>query len=264
VTDHADQLREAFTTHEHEVPDPGAVYDRVQKLSRRYRRRRRGVQAAGGAVLSAGLVAGVINLPAMLPGGTQDSVIVAPAAAPSASAASPSKPGPDQLQAQWDAFFGAGYTYDDAARLAEIWKMAPTDVKAEAGRRLLAGETLPIQPDPEAALADKAVEKFLAAGYVYEDAVKLAKLWKIKEVGDAKVAAGKKLLNGEKLPIKPDPGNVVDAKEAEAVEAFFYSGYTYEDAQRLAELWKLTTAYDAKVAGGRKLLAGETLPIKPS
>ena len=45
VTEHGDQLREAFETHEHLAPDPAAVYARVQELSRGYQRRRRGAQA---------------------------------------------------------------------------------------------------------------------------------------------------------------------------------------------------------------------------
>ena len=51
MTNHGDQLREAFETHESLAPDPAAVYARVQELSRNYKRRRRGAQIAGGAVL---------------------------------------------------------------------------------------------------------------------------------------------------------------------------------------------------------------------
>jgi hypothetical protein len=36
-----------------------------------------------------------------------------------------------------------------------------------------------------------------------------------------------------------------------------------DDAVKLAKLWHLKDAYAAKVAGGEKLLAGQTLPIKP-
>ncbi|WP_188079073.1 hypothetical protein [Actinotalea subterranea] len=52
--------------------------------------------------------------------------------------------GPDQAQS--DAFFGAGYTYDDAVALAELWDADPIETKATAGQMLLDGETLPVPP----------------------------------------------------------------------------------------------------------------------
>ena len=47
------------------------------------------------------------------------------------------------------------------------------------------------------------------------------------------------------------------------MDAFFAAGYDYDDAVQLAKLWKKADAYQAKVEGGKRLLAGETLPIKP-
>ena len=44
---------------------------------------------------------------------------------------------------------------------------------------------------------------YFAAGYDYDDAVKLARIWKLSDPGDAKVKGGKLLLAGKKLPIKP-------------------------------------------------------------
>jgi hypothetical protein len=270
VIDHGDQLREAFETHENLAPDPAAVYARVQELARTYRRRRRGAQAAGGAVLSAGLIAGVINLPGLLPGRPNDSVtMVAPAAAPTSS----TPPSDAELQKDWDAYFAAGYGYADALQLAQIWNSTDDvgTVKAEAGRRLLAGETLPIQPGPEDDPSSAAVDPqekseltaYFAAGYDYNNAVQLAKLWKIADPYQAKVEAGKKLLASETLPVRPSPQNVQAAKEGAQVNAFFAAGYDYNDALQLAKLWKTADAYHAKVEAGKKLLAGETLPIRP-
>ena len=212
MIDHEEQLREAFETHEHLAPDPAAVYARVQELARKYKRRRRGAQAAGGAVLGAGLIAGAIQLPGLLPGRPHDTVaLVAPAdtaATPSVSAS----PSEAELQKEWDAYFAAGYGYDDALKLANIWNLKEEvgAVKAEAGRRLLAGETLPIPPGPQdpgaGGVSSKEaaqVEAFFAAGYTYDDAVKLAKLWKTPDPYQAKVEGGKKLLAGETLPIRP-------------------------------------------------------------
>lgn len=209
MIDHRDQLREAFEKHEDLAPDPAQVYARVQELARTYRRRRRGAQAAGGAVLSAGLIAGAINLPGLLTGGTP-----APAYVVGAPASPSAPPSAAEQQKDWDAYFAAGYDYDDALELARIWNLTGDigTVKAEAGRRLLAGETLPIQPGtapshdpspaPETAEAAQ-VDAFFAAGYDYNDAVKLAELWKTSDPYQAKVEGGKKLLAGETLPIKP-------------------------------------------------------------
>ena len=89
MTDHADQLREAFETYENQTPDPAAVFARVQELSTKYQRRRRGLQVAGGSLLAAVAVAGVVSLPNLLPGNARNTSSVmfpagaVPAAAPS-------------------------------------------------------------------------------------------------------------------------------------------------------------------------------------
>ncbi|MEU4420689.1 hypothetical protein AB0F81_08690 [Actinoplanes sp. NPDC024001] len=272
MTEHGDRLREAFETHENQTPDPALVYARVEALARKHKWRRRGVQAAGGAVLSAGLIAGVANLPAILPGGPAATVPVAilPAAAPSASATPPTEA---ELQERWDAYFGAGYNYTTAVELAKLWQMEENIglVKAEAGRRLLAGETLPLRPLPEAEVSEEPIDPetnkrfdaFFNAGYTWDEAVKLAKLWKLDDPADAKIEAGKRLLEGKKLPVKPEPANVAEAKKAQKANAFWEAGYDYKDAEQLAKLWKLDDTFEAKVMAGAKLLAGETLPIQP-
>ena len=211
MTEHGDQLRTAFETHEHLAPDAAAVYSRVQELSRSYQRRRWGVQAAGGAVLGVGLIAGAISLPGLLPGSQQpESVSVGAATLPNMtpSAAPSTPPSEAELQKQWDAYFGAGYDYDDALKLAKIWHLKGDvgAVKAEAGRRLLAGQKLPIKPQPQNVVPAKEaarVNAFFAAGYDYNDAVKLAKLWKTADPYHAKIEAGKRLLAGDTLPIRP-------------------------------------------------------------
>ena len=207
MIENEERLREAFETHESMAPDPAEVYARVQELSRTYHRRRRGLQAAGGAVLGAGLLAGAVNLPAMLPGNAT-TPIAAAAAAPSVA---PTPPPPAELEKDLAAYFAAGYGYDDALKLAGIWHVNwnVAQVKAEAGRQLLAGQTLPIKPGPENTTPpgdpneQAEVQKFLDAGYDYADAVKLARIWKLSDPYQAKVEGGKKLLAGETLPIHP-------------------------------------------------------------
>ncbi len=173
------------------------------------------------------------------------------------------------MEKRWDAYFGAGYDYDDAVRLAKIWNSKDEigTVKAEAGRRLLAGEALPFKPSPDNvadAKETRQVDAFFAAGYDYDDAAKLAQLWKTDDAYGAKVLAGKKLLAGEALPFEPTPGpDMADPTVQRQVEAFFAAGYDYDDAAELAKLWKLAEPYEAKVEGGKRLLAGDELPIKP-
>jgi hypothetical protein len=271
---HADQLREAFETHETRTPDPGAVYARVQELARKYKRRRRGAQVAGSAVLGAGLIASAINLPSFLPGNSTSGPGIGAGAAPAPSpSVAASYSAVDQAK-DWAAYFAAGYGYNDAVQLAAIWhsKANIGDVKAEAGRRLLAGETLPVKPtgnptspapDPsEVAAYQAAWDAFFNAGYTWDDAVRLAKLWHLADPGDAKVKAGKKIEAHQPLPFKPKPANVKAAKEQAAAEKFWNAGYDQAAAVKLAKLWHVST-YQAKVKAGEKLLAGETLPIQP-
>jgi hypothetical protein len=278
VNDHRDQLREAFEAHENQTPDPAVVYARVQELARTYKRRRWGAQAAGGAVLGAGLIAGGLALPGILPAGPSGSgSMVAPAAAPPSPAMSPlglpsaaptPAPAERDLERAYDAYFNAGYDYDDAVRLARLWKSKDDigTVKAEAGRKLLAGERLPFEPSPENVEDAKTaaqVQAFFNAGYDYDDAARLADLWKLSSPYEAKAAAGEKLLDGKKLPIKPDPKKAAEARAVAQAQAFWDAGYHYEDAEKLAELWKTADVFEAKVEAGKRILAGDTLPIRP-
>lgn len=272
MTDHADQLRETFQDHENLAPDSAAVYRRVRELSRIYKRRRRGAQVAGTAALGAGLIVGAIHVPSLLARPSSSNGMLsfgAPGSPAPSVAASYSQA---DLDKDWAAYFAAGYGYDDAVQLAALWHIDQNIglVKAEAGRRLLAGETLPVRPHPNPSdtatpdpAATAALQAFFDAGYVWDDAVQLATLWHLSDPSDAKVTAGKKLEAGETLPIAPKPENVAAAKEAAAVAKFFAAGYTYDDAVQLAKLWNLKDASAAKVAAGQKLLAGQTLPIKP-
>ncbi len=278
MTDHGDQLREAFGTHENDTPDPAAVYARVQQLSQTYKRRRRGAQLAGGAVLGAGLIVGAFQVPALISSPSANDVTMVAPAAPASPSPPQSAPAGDPVtearkavadSRATDAYFGAGYGYDDAVELAKIWKMDeknPDAVKAEAGQRLLDGTKLPIEPSPEGAEAARDNARYTAffnAGYDYDDAVELAELWKLADASAAKVEGGQRLLDGEQLPITAEPVQQQTATESDRVTAFFGGGYDYDAAAELAKLWKLATPYDAKVEGGKRLLAGETLPIAP-
>jgi hypothetical protein len=216
VSPYEDQFREAFESHEHLAPDLGAVYNGSQVLFRRYLRRRRSAQIVGGTVLGAGLLAAGTNLPAsLLPGAT---LPVAPAVTttpPAAPLTVPTSPSRAELGPDLEAYDRAGYGYDDAVQLAAIWHTGVNlgYVKAEAGHLLLAGRTLPIPPHPDPSDAPASATPdhgaaaaraaFFDAGYTFDDAVRLAGLWKLSDPADAKIEAGKKLEAGKALPIRP-------------------------------------------------------------
>ena len=123
--------------------------------------------------------------------------------------------------------------------------------------------TPPANPNDPAIKADEAaLNAFFNAGYTWDDAVKLAKAWHLSDPSDAKIMGGKKIEAHEALPFQPKAANVKAAKEQTAVIKFWDAGYKQKDAVKLAKIWHVST-YQAKVDGGKKLLAGETLPIKP-
>ncbi|MGY4642904.1 hypothetical protein [Cellulomonas sp. URHB0016] len=53
---------------------------------------------------------------------------------------------PDGHQAEYDAFWEAGYTVDDLQALNELWHSESAESKARAGQLLLDGEVLPVAP----------------------------------------------------------------------------------------------------------------------
>jgi hypothetical protein len=276
VNEHGDRLREAFTKHEKETPDPAAVYARVEELAKKYRWRRFGVQAAGGVALSAGLIAGITQLPAILPATPAANTAPAFEVAASIAPVDPSAPLNDaEVKAGLAAYFDAGFGYDNAVELAKLWNLADdkiAQVKAVAGKKLLAGETLPVTAKPNTPTSEepvdperaKQVDEFFLQGYDWDDAVVLAELWKIDE-GDAKAEAGKRLLAGETLPGVPSPEQqeVEEGKKARLANIFWDAGYDGDDAEKLAKLWKMDDLYEVKAEAGRRIKAGETLPIQP-
>lgn len=201
------------------------------------RRKRLIAQVAGGALLGAVVITGAFQLPGLF---AQDNSVsagsgglaIVPAAAPASS--------------------------------------APPTVWASSAPPAAAGKGAAARPNAGSGISpkeEKALDKYFASGYDLNEGKKLAELWKMedKELLQVKAIAGQKLLDGEKLPVKPGAPAVPsqDDPETKQVAKFFAEGYDYDDAATLAKLWKKPTPYDAKVEGGKRLLAGETLPIKP-
>ena len=106
-------------------------------------------------------------------------------------------------------------------------------------------------------------DAFAGAGYTFTDAERIGEFWG-KDVTETKALIGQKVLDGELVPPpRRDPGEAPLEPELTAVSAFFDAGYGYEDAEALAALWDNESPWEAKVAGGERLLAGEVLPIPP-
>jgi hypothetical protein len=277
-----EKLREAFTAHEHLVPNSNEVLARAGKLARRYRRRRRAAQAAGASVLGVGVVAGSVVLPGRHwntnsgQGGV--STLAGTSSGPLSLVLPTPTPTPTKTytqQQELSAYFGAGYDYNNAVALASLWHETDIDkVKADAGLKLLQGQTLPVPPNgtPETP-QEKAIDAFLNAGYTYDDAVTLGQMWNETDVVQIKAEAGQKLLDGQTLPIAPSvadspnpstaPSSEINPAQARALAAYVQAGYNYDDAVALGKLWNKTDLLQIKTEAGQQLLDGQQLPIAP-
>lgn len=60
----------------------------------------------------------------------------------------------EQAEIAVEAFFDAGYAWDDAVALGALWSVEPADTKIRAGQMLLEGEPLPFAPGEGAPPAD--------------------------------------------------------------------------------------------------------------
>ncbi len=116
-------------------------------------------------------------------------------------------------QAQYEAFWGAGYSAEDVAKLNDLWKSDSIQTKARAGQMILDGDVLPVAPSPAVAESPADVstpnegdqakyEAFWNAGYTDANLAKLNDLWKTGSF-DTKARAGKMILEGKTPPVAP-------------------------------------------------------------
>lgn len=109
----------------------------------------------------------------------------------------------------------------------------------------------------------KGFQAYVDSNYDYNDAELLAQLWNIP-VGEAKQVIGHKILHNieDLLPSKVAPDNKVDEPkvdwDSKALDAFFNSHFTYDDAERLSQLWNQPDAYAGKKLIGAKILSGNS------
>jgi hypothetical protein len=157
-----------------------------------------------------------------------------------------------------------------ATNPAPVTVATPTNATSDAAsadvlKRLVGAKNAAAAAQPATADPNQpALDAFFKAGYDYDDAAALAKAWHESDPFTAKVDAGNRLLAGQTLPLAPGSATPAPAEAGDdAVTAFFNAGYTYDDAVTLSTMWHSASPYDAKVAAGKKLQAGQTLPIKP-
>jgi hypothetical protein len=163
-----------------------------------------GIAAAGLSVVCAGVATAVVPFSPAAP---------APAATQAAET-DWSKMPKGYTQAQYEAFWGAGYSAEDVVKLNDLWKSDSTQTKAHAGQLILDGKTVPVAPSPTVAQPSgddlstpkdgdqAAYDAFWNAGYTGANLAKLNDLWKTGSF-DTKARAGKMILAGQTPPVAP-------------------------------------------------------------
>ena len=145
------------------------------------------------------------------------------------------------------------YTYCDVKVLAALWKQSIDDAKARVGAKLQARAEKYLDGQLVLAHKDKSARcTFAEAGFTYDDAQRLAKLWKktaaaAKTLAEDKIAAGgeKTLRTLLKKTANEDPTTTFLKQDR----------YTYCDVKLLSARWKASLG-DAKARIGAKLQAG--------
>ncbi|GAB3681015.1 hypothetical protein [Angustibacter aerolatus] len=231
-----DELRAAFDALAGRAPDSGAVHDRITgRIARRHRARQ--AVAAGGAALAVG---GIVAGSAVLHGAVGSHPVVAATTTPTTATA--------------PAATGSTAT-PSTSPTSTVTRRGTSGATVTSPSTTEGATPLSVAPPAERAA-------FSGGGYDLGDAQELARLWGAPDAGLAKAVAGRRLLDGGSLPIEPghrssrQPTNYV----AQAVYRFFGAGFDYDDAVRLAQLWKAEDVYTAKAVAGQMLLDGVPVP----
>ena len=172
----------------------------------------------------------------------------------------------------FDAYVNSNYSFEDAALLAQLWNIPIGEAKQAIGHKIINGieDLLPAKVAPDVKIDEhkvdwdaKALTAFFKSDYTYEDADNLARIWGQPDAYAGKKMIGAKILNGQEETIaellKTGPVN----SDEKALDAFFSSDYTFNDADLLSQLWNIDLV-EAKKTIGYKVMGGweDALPDK--
>lgn len=144
------------------------------------------------------------------------------------------------------------------------WKMLTLSLTLAAPLvlgQIAVAQTLPATPEIRvvAQSDQKELDAFYDSGYSYWDAMVLADFWG-QDVTEAKSRVGAKLLGPveSKLFLQL---TLTDARSkalgnAEELRIFGASGYSYDDAEKLARFWGKDNAFEGKLMIERNLILG--------
>ena len=148
------------------------------------------------------------------------------------------------------------------------WKMLAISLTLAAPLvlgQIAVAQTLPTSSGIRVAQRQHEMHAFSDGGYTYWDALVLADFWN-EGVTDAKWRAGSKLLGPVEskvyLRLVVTDARAKALANAESLRLYSDSGFTYDDAERLARYWGKENAYDGKLCIERNLILGNESVIR--
>jgi hypothetical protein len=162
----------------------------------------------------------------------------------------------------------AGFSYDDAEKLAKIWKKSVTDAKTLIEDKVMAGGTVALREllkksgGAAGGDDDDDISVFLKQDkFTYCDAKVISALWK-KSVDEGKAYIGAKLRTKNPGALKSTLAQARNnARKNPSARCTFHDAFTFQDAQKLAKLWSLSVG-EVKARVEEKLLAGNELYVR--
>ena len=209
---------------------------------------------AAAACLIAGSIAGLGAMGALA---SPSSSYAEVSASGDTSSPDPKAAAPEYTDADRAAFAASPYA-EDALNLAAIWGTDTEWAEGKAGSKIQAGIPLPFAAGEAMSFAYTPDQKRLALQLTTVDMsgiVRVAAVWSSADLYSAKADMGALLLAHQPLPAMP-----AAFSDDNKVRAFGFSGYTDDDAVKLAGLWQ-TDTYSAILRAGAEVLAGHELPL---
>ena len=156
------------------------------------------------------------------------------------------------------AAFAASPYAEEALNLAVIWGTGVEWAEGKAGSKIAAGISLPFAAGQATTVAYTPDQERLALQLTTVDfngIVRVAAVWGSTDLDSAKAKMGSLLLAHQSLPAAP-----AVFSDDDKIRVFGLSGYTDDDAVKLAGLWQ-TDTHSAILRAGAELLAEHELPL---